>query len=141
MHSWVQNIIQSAAKLRPRHRAKSESEETINHLSGSSIWRPLGGGLGGLLGRLESQDGSKLGPKREVFGVPKRSWAVLRASWVNHLSGSSIWRPLGGGLGGLLGRLESQDGSKLGPKREVFGVPKRSENGCIIGSLLRSIFS
>ena len=87
-----------AAKLRPRHRAKSESEETINHLSGSSIWRPLGGGLGGLLGRLESQDGSKLGPKREVFGVPKRSWAVLRASWVNHLSGSSIWRPLGGGL-------------------------------------------
>ena len=50
-------------------------------------------------------------------------------------------RPLGGGLGGLLGRLESQDGSKLGPKREVFGVPKRSENGCIIGSLLRSIFS
>ena len=88
--------IQSAAKLRPRHRAKSESEETINHLSGSSILRPLGGGLEGFLGRLESQDGSKLAPKREVFGVPKRSWAVLRASWVNHLSGSSIWRPLGG---------------------------------------------
>ena len=82
------SFIQSAAKLRPRHRAKSESEETINHLSGSSIWRPLGGGLGG-----------------------------------------------------LLGRLESQDGSKLGPKREVFGVPKRSENGCIIGSLLGSTFS
>ena len=65
--------IQSAAKLRPRHRAKSESEETINHLSGSSIWRPPGGGLGGLLGRLESQDGSKLGPKREVLEVLKRS--------------------------------------------------------------------
>ena len=82
-----------------------------------------GGGLGGLLGRLEG------------------SWAVLRASWVNHLSGSSVWEASWGGLEGLLGRLESQDGSKLGPKREVFGIPKRSENGCIIGSLLGSTFS
>ena len=46
-----------------------------------------------------------------------------------------------GGLEGLLGLLESQDGSKLDPKREVFRIPKRSENECIIGSLLGSIFS
>ena len=111
----------------------------------SWIWEASWGGLGDFLGRLEAKLRAKMAPswvpRGGFFGVPKRSWAVLRASWVNHLSGSSIWRPLGGGLGGLLGRLESQDGSKLGPKREVFGVPKRSENGCIIGSLLRSIFS
>ena len=97
----------------------------------------MGGGLGGFLGRLESQDGSKLGPKREVFGVPKRSWAVLGESSAWEFDLEASW----GGLGDLLDRLENQDGSKLGPKREVFGVPKRSENGCIIGSLLRSIFS
>ena len=49
--------------------------------------------------------------------------------------------PLRGGLENLLSRLESQDGSKLSPKREVLGVLKRSENECIIGSLLGSTFS
>ena len=50
-----------------------------------------------------------------------------------------------GGSGRPLGpsrsETEGQDGSKLGPKREVLGVQKRSENGCIIGGLLGSTLS
>ena len=50
-----------------------------------------------------------------------------------------------GGSGRPLGpsrsETEGQDGSKLGPKREVLGVQKRSENGCIIGSLSGATFS
>ena len=99
------------------------------------------GRLGGLLGRLENHHSSKWGPKREVFGIPKRPWAVLKA-----LGRIICLRVRSGGLlgevwGGLFGRLESQDGSKLVPKREVSEVLKRSENGYIIGILLRSIFS
>ena len=46
--------------------------------------RPLGGGLGGLLVRLESQVGSKLGLKREVFGSPE-----TKRKWMHY------WEPLG----------------------------------------------
>ena len=78
---------------------------------------------------------------RRLGDLPGASWKPC-ASWeAKKTFGSSVWEASWGGLGGLLGRLESQDGSKLGPKREVFGVPKRSENECIIGSLLGSTFS
>ena len=77
------------------------------------------GGLGGLLGRLVATLKTKLAP-------------------------SSVWEASWGGLGGLLGRLDAKlrakYDSKLGPKREVFGIQKRSENECIIGSLLGSTF-
>ena len=87
------------------------------------LLRGLGGflgGPGGFLGRLETNLRGKLAPR-----------------W--------IWEPSWGGLEGFLGRLEAKLRAKMVPswvpRRRFWGIQKRSENGCIIGTLLGSTFS
>ena len=94
------------------------------------------------------QTSSKKQPNIYQKSTENGPWSRLGAFWQSIEAPGRILRGLGsllGGSGRLLGtcwsETEGQDGSKLGPKREVLGVRKRSENGCIIGSLLGSTCS
>ena len=91
-----------------------------------------------------TKNGPPEGPGRPLGGFQR----LLGPSWNEFESQDGSKVDLGallGGSGRLLGpswsETEGQDGSKLGPKKEVLGIQKRSENGCIIGTLLGSTFS
>ena len=101
---------------------KIDQKSTQNHLK-MDLLRSPGGLLGrprDILSRLETNVRAKIAPGLLLGPLLGRSGRPLGPSW---------------------SETEAQDGSKLGPKKEILGLQKRSENGCLVGTLLRSTFS